>query len=141
MTIQCKPHHTTQKKAMSSFNYDFNQTNPYANKSPQSPTYLTIAYLLYAIGSLSIIMPIIGLIIVYIKRSDWAGSIYYNHACFLIKTFWATIILSIIGGILTIALIGYLILLATAIWYLFRVIAGLIRLLDKRTVTATGWFI
>ena len=51
-----------------------------------------------------------------------------------------SLIIGIIGAVLSLVLIGYLILLALVIWQLFRFVRGLIRAIDGRPIEdPEGW--
>ena len=68
-----------------------------------------------------------------------AGTIYADHISFLIKTFWVSLAGFVICSILMLVLIGFWLMPLVGIWYVFRVVVGIIRLLDNRTVTPDGW--
>lgn len=86
----------------------------------------TIIGLLYLATFVTGITGIIGIVLCYVWRSDahepWEATHYTYH----IRTFWIGLILSIIGTILMIVLIGFPILFATGIWALVRVIMSLV---------------
>jgi uncharacterized membrane protein len=83
---------------------------------------------------------LIGLIIAYVKRGELAGTPFESHMTSAIRTFWITLIVGIIGGVLSFVLIGIPILLLLALWHLFRVIRGIIKALDGKPIdNPTGW--
>lgn len=100
-------------------------------------------YIIYALFSLAIFSyggtAIIGVMLAYIKRMDMRDTAYYDHLCFLIRTFWATFIISLIGWLLTIIFIGWIILSIIFFWYLFRIILGIVRLVDNAPINPKGW--
>ena len=51
-------------------------------------TYVMAMYALLALGLLTFVMPVAGIILAYVKRGDMSDSVYNNHADYLIKTFW-----------------------------------------------------
>ena len=55
---------------------------------------------------------------------DVRGSWIESHVRWQTKTFWLTLIWMIIGGITTIFLIGWLVLLATSLWQIYRIVKG-----------------
>ncbi|WP_040977035.1 DUF4870 family protein [Necropsobacter massiliensis] len=103
--------------------------------------YMLITYLAFAGGVFIPLLPIVGVILAYVKRNEVWGSVYYAHLTYLIRTFWGFVAGVVLGSILLIIAVGKLILLAVWIWFLFRIIYGFIKLLDRQTVTTTGWFI
>lgn len=108
--------------------------------SDKHKNYMYITYAMYALGIFIGFTPIVGVILAYVKRDEMQGTAYYDHMQFLIKTFWVSLIGVVIGMVLALILIGYLVLLAVAIWYIFRVVVGLVKLLDNKPITPDGWF-
>lgn len=102
--------------------------------------YVFIAYVTYAVGLLILFTPVIGVILAFIKRDEAQGSIYASHIDYLIKTFWVSLIGLLLGRLTILILIGWLILLVTAIWFIYRVVVGLIKLNEDKPVSNQGWF-
>ena len=71
--------------------------------------------------------------------NDMRGTIYENHITYLIKTFWVSLAAGLVGACTTIILIGFLILGAGFIWYVYRVVAGFVKFYDGKTVSPDGW--
>jgi uncharacterized membrane protein len=95
---------------------------------------LHIAGLLLSMGILSVV----ALIINYIKRDDARGTIYESHMNWMIRTFWWTVfwvvvlfIPNLLLAAVTLGLLSFLFLLPF-VWYLYRMIKGLLRLNDGR---------
>ncbi|PJG83617.1 DUF4870 family protein [Caviibacterium pharyngocola] len=101
--------------------------------------YMFITYLTFAAGIFIPFLPIVGVILAYLKRSEVIGTFYHDHLTYLIRTFWGALIGGFIATLLVIVVIGKLLLPLLWIWYLFRIIYGFIRLLDRQSVTTTGW--
>ena len=118
---------------------------PTANTStPEQRNYMYVIYGLYALGVLSFAMPtIIGAIVAYVKRDDMRGTIYFDHIQFLLRTFWGSLIGFAVGFLLIITLIGAIIgvplVVLVCFWYPFRVVVGVVRLIDNQPVTPDGW--
>lgn len=118
---------------------------PTANApTPEQRNYMYVIYGLYALGVLSFAMPtIIGAIVAYVKRDDMRGTIYFDHIQFLLRTFWGSLIGFAVGFLLIITLIGAIIgvplVVLVCFWYLFRVVVGVVRLIDNQPVTPDGW--
>lgn len=102
--------------------------------------YVFIAYVTYAVGLLILFTPVVGVIMAYVKRDEVQGSIYASHIDYLIKTFWVSLVGTVLGTFTTLILIGWLILLVTAIWFIYRVVIGLIKLNEDKPVSTQGWF-
>jgi uncharacterized membrane protein len=83
---------------------------------------------------------IVGLIIAYVKRGELAGTPFESHMTSAIRTFWISLIGGIIGVVLAVIGIGIIILIALAVWQIFRVIRGMIRAVDGRPIEdPAGW--
>ena len=104
----------------------------YSNEERESSTkkVVFVVYILYALSYLFGITYIIGVIVAYVKRNDTDASWLQDHFRWQINTFWVTIILSIIGAITMFIGIGWLILLALAIWNIYRIVKGWLRYND-----------
>lgn len=120
----------------------FNNTATNVVNTPSSDVknYVFIAYVTYAVGLLILFTPVVGVIMAYVKRDEAQGSIYASHIDYLIKTFWVSLVGTVLGTFTTLILIGWLILLVTAIWFIYRVVIGLIKLNEDKPVSAQGWF-
>ncbi|SUU00960.1 Predicted membrane protein [Actinobacillus lignieresii] len=111
---------------------------------PSDESQRKIMYITYGLFGLGIIFgglpAIAGVILAYIKREDMQGTAYYDHMCFLIRTFWGTLAGFVLGFVLSIIGIGFVVIWAISIWYVFRVIYGAVKLFDNKLVTPTSWF-
>lgn len=93
---------------------------------------LHIAGLLFSMGLLSVV----ALVINYVKRDDAAGTIYQSHMNWMISTFWWTLFWVVVcflpSMLLTLVSFGLLsfLFVVPGIWYLYRMIKGLLRLGD-----------
>lgn len=115
-------------------------TNVVNTPSSDVKNYVFIAYVTYAVGLLILFTPIVGVIMAYVKRDEAQGTIYASHIDYLIKTFWVSLVGTVLGTFTILILIGWLILLVTAIWFIYRVVIGLIKLNEDKPVSTQGWF-
>lgn len=101
----------------------------------------TIAvWLLYLGGHITMITIIAGLVIAYMKRPQFAGSIYESHMTSAIRTFWIALIAGIISTVLVFVLVGIPMLIALVIWTIFRCVRGLVRAINGQPIeNPTGW--
>lgn len=104
-------------------------------------TICMITYGLFALGFVTsgvfAFATLAAVIIIYVKRPDAAGTIYANHFDWLISTFlWSLLWLALSFLTMFIA-IGWLGLIATVIWVLYRLIKGFLALLEGRPVVAS----
>ena len=82
-----------------------------------------VIYALYAISLVLGATAIIGVVLAYIARED-APNWLASHYRFQIRTFWLLLLFSFIGAVLTLVLVGYLVLVATAVWLIVRCVKG-----------------
>ena len=79
---------------------------------------------------------IIAVIINYVKRSDVRGTFLDTHFSWQIRTFWWALLWFVIGGLLTVTIIGAVIgvplLLAVGVWVLYRIARGWLALLSAK---------
>ncbi len=93
-------------------------------------------YALQAASFLVGISLIAGVIVNYVKRDDVAGTLYESHFRWQIRTFWWSLLWAVIGVLLTLVVVGFAILAADAIWFLYRVVKGWIRLSEGKPMYA-----
>jgi uncharacterized membrane protein len=113
-----------------------------------------LGYVLFLLACFNGFTAIIGVIIAYVKRRDAAGTIWHSHFTNLILVFWVTIggaLLGVLSWPIAFGTLfarhffwlwpptavfplffGFLILPLLALWYLYRIIRGLIRAGEDR---------
>jgi uncharacterized membrane protein len=95
-----------------------------------NPEMAKIVYVLYLIGLVTGITILVGVVVAYIYRDEspeWLRTHYEAQ----IRLFWIALLYCVIAGILTAILIGLLLFLVIAIWWIIRCIKGL-KHLDQR---------
>lgn len=121
------------------------ETQPPTKSGPETARgtdMLLVSYICYLISIIFGVTAILGVIIAYLKRSDEAESWRTSHFTWLIRTFWIGILYFFIGTILTGIGIGVLILLATFVWFVVRIVKGWIRYGKEQPVeNVESWFI
>ena len=95
-------------------------------------TVVIVCYALFLFACLNGMTALVGVIIAYVKKPDAAGTRWVSHFENLIIVFWATLLVGIIGWLTLPMLIGFLILPILVVWYLWRLIRGLLRASDDR---------
>ena len=73
-----------------------------------------------------------GIIINYVRREDVQGTWIESHFRWQIRTFWFSLIWTVVGIATVIFLIGYGILLATSLWLIYRIVKGWLYLTERR---------
>lgn len=97
--------------------------------------YTMIVYGLYALGLfLGGVPTVIGLIVAYLKRNEYSGTIYAEHLSFLIRTFWYGVLWSIVALILALVYIGFIVMFVVGIWYIYRIVRGFLYLNDGKGI-------
>lgn len=109
------------------------------NQQDQLRQYTLIAYGLYAASIFVGLTSIAAVIMNYIKRDEVKGTWLESHFEWQIKTFWITLIAGLIGFVLTFVLIGIPVLLAASIWFIYRIVKGLVVFMDNKPI-GDGWF-
>lgn len=93
-----------------------------------------LVYILQAAGFFMGVTFFAGLIVNYLKRGDVEGTWLASHFTWQIKTFWYAVAGFTLGFILMIILIGWLILAATSLWVIYRIVKGWLAFYDNRAI-------
>lgn len=109
------------------------QADP-VNEPPANQRQLVIIiYALYGAGYfLGGIPTIVAIIINYLKRTEIKDPMLASHFTWQIRTFWISLGLAILGMITVFIGIGIIILFATAIWNIYRLVRGVLAILDNK---------
>lgn len=99
-----------------------------AQEEQSLKTITTVVYVLQAISFFIGITFIVGVIVNYIKKSAVEGTWLESHFRWQIRTFWFSLLWSIIGFVLVFVLIGYVVLAADALWVIYRIARGWINM-------------
>ena len=114
------------------------ETNARQQRSDVSPVrddQKNLVLLVYILQTLSFVIgvtSIAGVIVNYLKRDAVRGTWLESHFRWQIKTFLYILLGYGIGLILVVVLIGWLVMLATTIWYIYRIIKGWLAYSDGR---------
>jgi uncharacterized membrane protein len=95
-----------------------------------NPDMAKIVYVLYLIGLVTGITILVGVVMAYIYKDDspeWLRTHYESQ----IRMFWIGILYSIIATLLIFVLVGFLLYLVIAVWWIVRCVKGL-KYLDQR---------
>lgn len=92
----------------------------------------TIVYALQAASFLLGFTFLIAVIINYVKKEDVSGTWLESHFRWQIRTFWFSILWSITGIVTIFIFIGYPILFANAVWLIYRIAKGWLRLAESK---------
>jgi len=113
-----------------------------------------VSYVLFLLACFNGFTAIIGVLIAYVKRRDAAGTIWHSHFANMILVFWVTVggaLLGVLSWPVAFGALfarhffwlwptavfplffGFLIIPLLAVWYLYRIIRGLIRAGEDRS--------
>lgn len=101
-------------------------------REQSAKTLTAVIYALYAASFLVGISALVAIVINYVKQNDVTGTFLESHFRWQIRTFWFGLLWGIIGGITSLILIGWLVLLANAVWIIYRLVVGWINLNDNK---------
>ena len=87
-------------------------------------TNVQVIYILYLAGFVIGITPLVGIVLAYVNRGKSEAWIE-THYTWAIRTFWIGLLYGLVSFILAFILIGFLLMLATAVWFILRCIFGL----------------
>jgi uncharacterized membrane protein len=97
-----------------------------------------IAYGLFAVGILSMgafgAAAVAAVILLFVKRADAAGTVYALHFDWMLYTFWWGALWFAVSALATLVHIGWVGVVATGVWVIYRLIKGWLALYESRTV-------
>lgn len=105
-------------------------------KIRSAKTMTTVIYALYAASLFLGLTAVVAIVINYVKKEDVVGTWLESHFRWQIRTFWFTLLWGIIGAITAIIIIGWFVLIADLIWFIYRIVKGWIRLNDNKLMYA-----
>lgn len=93
-----------------------------------------VIYILYALSWLTGVTAIVAIIINYVKREDVAGTLYESHFTWQMRTFWWALFWCLMGFLSLIVLVGFVILFATGVWLIYRLVKGGLYWNDRKPI-------
>ena len=98
-------------------------------------TVALVTYILFAASAITGgLTALAGAMVAYLKRSAAGETIYESHFTWLIRTFWIGLALLLIGVITASIGVGFLVLVASSIWMLYRIVKGLLAFTDRKPI-------
>ncbi len=98
-------------------------------------TLKTLTAAVYALQALSFFFGIsllVAAVINYVKRQAVRGTRFESHFRWQIRTFWFTLLWSFLGALTFAVAIGYVILIADMIWFIYRIVKGWLALAEGK---------
>lgn len=99
----------------------------------------TITHAVYALQALSFVLGltfVAGAIVNYLKLDEVRGTWLESHFRWQIRTFWFGLLWGVVGSLTVSVVIGYAVLLANAVWVIYRIARGWMTLHDGRAMYA-----
>jgi uncharacterized membrane protein len=75
---------------------------------------------------------IVAVVINYVKRDEVAGTWLESHFRWQIRTFWFGLLWGVLGALLFVFVVGWFILIADAVWIIYRIVKGWLNLNDGK---------
>ena len=111
---------------------DTNDSTPDAATMYSLKNITTVVYALQAAAFFVGITFLVAVVINYVKREETRGTFIESHFRWQIRTFWFSLLWSVLGVISATVVIGYFILLANFVWVIYRIVKGWLRLNDDK---------
>lgn len=108
------------------------QHTPQNGKSNSARSITMVIYALQAASFFVGLTFLVAVVVNYIKRDDVRGTWLESHFRWQIRTFWYCLLWGLVGALLSAVVIGFFILLANAIWVIYRIAKGWINLADNK---------
>ena len=102
------------------------------DNSNQAKTLTIVIYALQAASFIVGLTFLVAVIMNYIKRDDVRGTWLESHFRWQICTFWFCLLWGLIGALLSAVVIGVFILLANAIWVIYRIAKGWMNVAENK---------
>ncbi len=91
-----------------------------------------VIYLLQALSFAFGVTGLVAVIVCYVKRDDMRGTWLGTHVSWQLRTFWWGLLWTLVGFALMVVVVGVFVLCANAIWVIYRIAKGWLRLNDRR---------
>lgn len=108
------------------------QHTPQNGKSNSARSITMVIYALQAASFFVGLTFLVAVVVNYIKRDDVRGTWLESHFRWQIRTFWYCLLWGLVGALLSAVVIGFFILVANAIWVIYRIAKGWINLADNK---------
>ena len=98
----------------------------------------TVVYALQAAGFVFGVTWLVAVIVNYVKRDDVTGSFLESHFRWQIRSFWFGLLWAALGALTFLIVIGWVILLANAVWLIYRIVKGWLYLNDRKPLYSSA---
>lgn len=108
-------------------------------EGPREKSARTITTAVYALQAASFLLGVtvlVAIVINYVKLDDVRGTWLESHFRWQIRTFWFSVLWTVLGFITLLILVGYAILFANVVWVIYRIVKGWLNLIDNKPMYA-----
>ena len=93
-----------------------------------------LIYILYLVGFATGVSALAGVVLAHVKETT--NPVWQSHFDFQIRTFWLGLAMLVVGGVLSLVLVGWIVIAWWALWTLIRVVKGIVLASDRKPVEA-----
>jgi uncharacterized membrane protein len=97
-------------------------------------TVATVVYALQAVGFFIGITWIVAIVMNYVKKDEAKGTWLESHFRWQIRTFWFGLLWGVLGANLLLVRVGWFVLVADAIWIIYRIVKGWLNLAESKPI-------
>lgn len=101
-------------------------------KDMEAKSNAVIGYVLMGIGLLTGVFWIVGAIWAMLKKGEARDTKFEDHYSNIIRTFWWSFGLSILGVVTAIFIFGYFILMGVWFWSIYKIVKGLAQITSNK---------
>ncbi|UCH53255.1 MAG: hypothetical protein JSW09_00055 [Pseudomonadota bacterium] len=105
-----------------------------AEQERSAKTLLTVIYALYGASLFVGLTAIVAIVMNYVKRDEVVGTWLESHHRWQIRTFWFGLLWAVLGVLTYVIVIGWVILFADTVWFIYRLVKGWLRLNDSKAM-------
>ena len=104
----------------------------HSDREQQAKKLAELVYTLQAASFLVGVTFVVAAVVNYVKRDAVAGTWVESHFRWQLRTFWIGLVLTVLGLLTFIVLIGIPILIGNSIWIIYRITKGWLYLRDGK---------
>jgi uncharacterized membrane protein len=101
-------------------------------------TITAVVYALQAAAYFTGLTALVGVIVNYVKLDDVRGTWLESHFRWQIRTFWFALLWFVLGWLSWLVFVGMIVVGATAIWVIYRIVKGWLNLYEDLPMYAAG---
>jgi len=106
--------------------------DPVARRADPARNLAVLVYILQALFFFVGLTALVGVIVNYVKMDEVTGTWIEPHFRWQIRTFWIGLLWLVIGTLTAPLIIGWFLLLGSAIWFIYRIVKGALALNDGK---------